>query len=63
MRQVEMALESFQATNGRGFDNVVVTETEQNNSKVQIGESTSTEEGSWQYSLEEEFVMSGSYPR
>ncbi|KAL6601440.1 hypothetical protein ACP70R_044665 [Stipagrostis hirtigluma subsp. patula] len=61
MRQVEMALEAFQAPMERVLDDALVGNTEA--SSLLTRRRTNTEEVSRQYSQEEEFMMSARYPR
>ncbi|TVU10471.1 hypothetical protein EJB05_44005, partial [Eragrostis curvula] len=64
MRQVEMALEAFEATKEHDMDNVLLEKFEENiPTNHLLTRRMNTEEGSRQYSLEEEFLMSASYPR
>ncbi|TVT98770.1 hypothetical protein EJB05_09937, partial [Eragrostis curvula] len=65
MRQVEMALEAFQKAKDPGLENVGMRNSEGNIARNHLltRRRTDTVEGSRQYSLEEEFLMSASFPR
>ncbi|TVT98769.1 hypothetical protein EJB05_55907, partial [Eragrostis curvula] len=65
MRQVEMALEAFQKAKDPGPENVGMRNSEGNIARNHLltRRRTDTVEGTRQYSLEKEFLMSASFPR
>lgn len=66
MRQVEMALESIQASKEHGSDNVAAEKFDDNNIRRNFPstqEARNMQESTRRYSLEEEFLSSARYPR